>query len=115
MTTIRCPICDTAIAGQGEMALSSELRDHLVDRHGFRDLCETSSFAASRGPEFMEMPRGYDEPAAVEMGQGVSVLCPFCGFRLLGRDGEALSYGLHHHVEDVHGLRSTRLLHWLKY
>jgi hypothetical protein len=52
----------------------------------------------------------------MEIGEDVeqTVLCPFCGSRVFGHDGDDLSHKLHDHIADVHDIRPTRIIPRLK-
>jgi predicted small metal-binding protein len=105
------------------MDISHNLRDHLASAHGIQDLCETSQGVMpqnretaprpqDRGPQDWENIKSGAAPAEMEVGEDVeqSVLCPFCGSRVFGHDGDDLSNKLHDHIEDVHDLRPARLV-----
>jgi predicted small metal-binding protein len=129
MTSIRCPICKTAVSGDGETVLTHNLRDHMASVHEIKDLCElnrgnlplgseTHAPPQDRGPEDWEkIKRSGSAISEMEIGEDVeeSVLCPFCGSRVFGHDGDDLSNKLHDHIEDVHDLKPSRILPHLKY
>ncbi len=78
---------------------------------------ETSSSPQDRGPEDWEKIKKGATPSEMEIGEDVeqSVLCPFCGSRVFGHDGDDLSNMLHDHIEDVHDLKPTRIIPRLKF
>ncbi len=128
MTSIRCPICRTAVTGDGETALTHNLRDHLASTHEIKDLCEMREKtmprnqevgppSQDRGPEDWEKIKRGAVPSEMEIGEDVeqTVLCPFCGSRVFGHDGDDLSNKLHDHIGDVHDLRPTRIVPRLKF
>lgn len=111
MTSLRCPICRITVHGDGENEITGNLKDHLASAHEISGMCETGQNPMPQGPEpedWERMKRG----AAAGVGEDVeeTVLCPFCGSRVFGHDGDDLSKKLHDHIEDIHDLRPARLV-----
>lgn len=113
MTIIRCPICDEFIEGDGEDALTIMLREHLSSAH---DILESGEVLSSiemlrhRPRLWEEMKRGA-VPVERDVGEDVeeSLLCPLCGERMYGHDGDELSSRLKAHMRTVHNMKTTRM------
>ncbi|MDW5563725.1 MAG: hypothetical protein SA339_10910 [Methanomassiliicoccus sp.] len=113
MTIIRCPICDQFLEGDGEGPLTVALREHLSSAHQLHeqhDVLSSTSPLPHQPQEWEEMKREevLVDPKEGEVGEDVpeSVLCPFCGDRFLGHDGEDLTQHLIAHLRDVHGIHT---------
>lgn len=110
MTTMRCPICDSFIEADGEAPLTAVLRAHLSsvhDLHPDRDVLSSVETFEHRPQLWEGMKRGTvptDQPVGEDVEE--SILCPFCGDRFYGHDGEELTQRLKAHFQDIHGIRS---------
>jgi hypothetical protein len=121
MTSVRCPICNEVTSGDSELALTHSLRDHMTDAHELKELCETDTVAppltamteihsSDRNEIDKEMIRQGKAPSEMEEPEmrEETVLCPFCGARLFGKDENGLSVGLRDHMEDIHDIKAAR-------
>jgi hypothetical protein len=95
----------------------------MASVHEINGLCEIGQGPAAldradeplpegRRPEDWEQIKRGATTAGEEVGEDVeqTVLCPFCGSRVFGHDGDDLSNKLHDHIEDVHDLRPSRVV-----
>ncbi len=110
MTAMRCPFCDTFLQGDGEGPLSIALKGHLLEAHHLRAERDVLSGVKFRehDPQMWEGMKSGAVPTDRAVGEDVeeSVLCPFCGERFFGHDGEDLTQHLIAHFQDVHGIRT---------
>lgn len=112
MTAIRCPICDTFVDADGEAALTVMLREHLSSAHDLRpssDVLSSKETLPHQPQLWEEMKRGSVPPReGGEVGEDVSesILCPLCGDRFFGHDGEDLTQHLIAHFQDAHGIKT---------
>jgi sarcosine oxidase delta subunit len=110
MTSIRCPICGSFMEGDGESALTVILRQHLSSVHDLRDQGDVLASRETLGhhPELWEQIKRGTVRFEREVGEDieVSILCPFCGDRFFGHDGEDLTQSLIAHFQDVHGIKT---------
>jgi hypothetical protein len=108
MTAIRCPICDSFLESDGEAALTIILRSHLDTVHDLRPTRDVlSSGTLEHQPQNWEGMKRGTIPVEQEVGEDVeeSILCPFCGDRFFGHDGEELTQDLISHFRDAHGIK----------
>ncbi|MBI0584020.1 MAG: hypothetical protein ISF22_07310 [Methanomassiliicoccus sp.] len=114
MTTIRCPVCADFLTADGEASLTRLLTTHLLAVHEVRGLEDITSVNVPREhhPQDWEAMKRGELPVEREPGEDVeeTILCPLCGERVYGHDGDDLSNHLQAHFGNVHDLGRSRAL-----
>ncbi|NLI73583.1 MAG: hypothetical protein GX369_02255 [Euryarchaeota archaeon] len=127
MVRVRCPVCNLPLEGEDGDALSSTLIDHLDRDHDIEvpDIhmlrggregkpsteVEVGEEGAVRGAIAVygsgvtlrgEDLYGVDRPPRMDRLKEINFVdCPFCGFRILGDEEDALTEALKDHLVSV--------------